>query len=60
MVQLGLDVKLSIHPEAAFAIPDSVFIGVLTCFAIGLSVCAALCRATRRAILTSALVAAGI
>ena len=38
MVQLGLDAKLSIHPEAALAIPDSVFIGVLTCYAIGLSV----------------------
>ncbi len=60
MVQLGLDVYLSIHPETIRTMPDAVFIGIMACYAIGLSVCAMLSRATRRAIVASASVAANL
>jgi hypothetical protein len=60
MVQLGLESYLSIHPEALHWMPDFLFIGLLACYAAGLSVCAVLCRATRRAILASATVPASL
>jgi hypothetical protein len=51
MVQLGLEAYLSTHRGALNSMPAFVIAGLLIGEAIGLSVCALLCRATRRAIL---------
>jgi hypothetical protein len=51
MTQLGIDAYLSTHPEAVPSMPGLIVFGLFIAYAAGMLVCAALSRATRRAIL---------